>query len=258
LIKNSGTLYTRIGTGESNKLRVRNLEQTLNHIFDITFAIASDAVTARLLFHPLGIDDTGPIESLGREVAARFGWGDANVTQQDGFFVTPKSVVGVELKLGAVTSPIQVLKYLAMMVLEEMQTGEKQHLGLLYVTPDDAPNGVFKQCGADASGAMSARFWEALPDAKINSVLRNLLTSHADRFEHAGSRLVIAHRSWKDLAEEGALIRHELTGGSPGEETLSRLLEGFIAAVVEHGGTGVSSVSAGNGHDGHRTDTKPR
>ena len=53
-----------------------------------------------LLIEPLGFEDRGPFESLGREVRDRYGWGNKNVTQQDGLFVSPQSIVGVELKDG--------------------------------------------------------------------------------------------------------------------------------------------------------------
>lgn len=243
LIKNGGTLYTRAGTAKSNALRARGLEETLNHIFDITFAIAPDDVTARLLHRWFDIEELGPIDSIGREISDRYGWGEANVTQQDGFFVSPTSAIAVELKLGAITSPIQVLKYLALMVLEEERSGPKEHLGLLYITPDATSAAVFKQCGADDLGRMPPRFWESLPKAKINPTLTKLLAEHAPHFEAGLNRLRIAQISWSDLTRECALLRAELVESSRGKQTLSRLLEGFIAAVVAHTGTSTSDIA---------------
>ena len=241
LIKNGGTIYTRAGTSKSNRLRVRSLEETLNHIFDITFAIAPDAVVGEILHRPLGIREEGPFQSIGREVSDRYGWGDANVTQQDGFFVSPTSAIGVELKLGATTSPIQVLKYLALIVLEELHSGRKEELGLLYVTPDDTSAAVFKQCGADEYGAMPALFWERIPPSKINRTVKKLLALYPSQFEAALDRLQIGQRSWRELAHS-CIVRAGLSCRFSNDKTLSRLLEGFVEAVVEHAGTGVSEV----------------
>lgn len=240
LIKNGGTIYTRAGTSKSNRIRVRGLEETLNHTFDITFAIAPDAVLAEILCRPLGILDAGPFQSIGREVSERYGWGDANVTQQDGFFVSPTSALGVELKLGATTSPIQVLKYLALMVLEEKHSGPKEQLGLLYVTPAKTSDEVFKQCGADATGLMPKRFWESIAPSKINPTVRRLLGENTPQFDSALARLQIGFRSWEKLTQACIALRDELPIATPGEQTLSKLLDGFIAAVIEHAGTAVS------------------
>jgi hypothetical protein len=55
--------------------------------------------------------------SVGREIGLRYGWRKSeNVTQQDGFFVSPSSLIGVELKLGSVSWAEQVAKYAALMV----------------------------------------------------------------------------------------------------------------------------------------------
>ena len=217
------------------------MEETLNHIFDITFAITPDAVVGEILHRPLGIREEGPFQNIGREVADRYGWGEANVTQQDRFFVSPTSAIGVELKLGATTSPIQVLKYLALMVLEEEHRGRKEELGLLYITPDDTSAAVLKQCGADEFGAMPARFWELIPRSKINRTVKKLMALYTSQFEGALDRLRIGQRSWRELTQ-ACIVRAELSRGLPGDKTLSRLLEGFVAAVVEHAGTGVSGV----------------
>ena len=60
------------------------------------------------------------------------------MTQQDGFFVSRKSLIGVELKLGSASSPEQIAKYMALMEWEEQLTGRRDQLGLLFVVADTA------------------------------------------------------------------------------------------------------------------------
>ena len=99
-VNRAGPLYTRERKAAQNVEYLRKKEEILNHMFDLTFAIAGNSVVRELLIEPLGFKDRGPFESLGREVRDRYGWGNRNVTQQDGLFESPQSIVGVELKTG--------------------------------------------------------------------------------------------------------------------------------------------------------------
>ena len=53
---------------QSNLLR---LEDTLNHVLDIAFSIAPDALIEDAFLHPMGVADPGPFESLSDDVNAR-------------------------------------------------------------------------------------------------------------------------------------------------------------------------------------------
>jgi hypothetical protein len=99
-------------------------EEILNHFFNIAFSIADDDVISRLFCRPFGIDDAGPFASRGREIWSLYGWGQGeNVTQLDSFFVTNKSLIGIELKLNSTSWPEQVAKYAAVMRWEEKKSG---------------------------------------------------------------------------------------------------------------------------------------
>lgn len=198
-VKNGGSVYARQGTAKQNVLRMRSFEEPLNHIFDITFAIAADPVIARLIHAHLNIVDAGPYERLGREVQQRYGWLDVNVTQQDGFFISPKSAVGVELKIKSRTWPVQTLKYLALMVLEEQLTGHKEQLGLLYITPSEDTAGLWRDCGASSDGVLRSDFFEACENSKPNKTIEELLKQHRPAFENAAARLKLSHVSWGGL-----------------------------------------------------------
>ena len=87
---------------------------------NLVFSIVGDEVISRLLCQPLRISDPGPFESIGREIGLQYGWRKSeNVTQQDGFFVSPSSLIGVELKLGSTSWPEQIAKYVALIIWEE-------------------------------------------------------------------------------------------------------------------------------------------
>jgi hypothetical protein len=159
-LQNGGSIYTRKGTARENAERMRRLEEPLNHIFDITFGIAPSQTIRRLFFSPLNFDGDGPVERLGREVAARYPeMAGGNVTQQDAFFVAHDALVGVELKLGSKTWPGQVLKYLALMLCEERLTGTRSHIGLLYVTPHRDGSAVLAQAGCSSDGNLPEDFF---------------------------------------------------------------------------------------------------
>ena len=89
-IPTNAGIYVRKRAEAEQMDYLRSKDEALNHIFDLTLAIAGDEVVQRLLFKPLGFDVNGPIMSLGREVKVRYGW-KRNVTQQDGFFVSPET-----------------------------------------------------------------------------------------------------------------------------------------------------------------------
>lgn len=242
LIKNGSTLYTRQGTSKENLAWLRGLEETLNHIFEITFAIAPDAVISECICRPLRIDDAGPFERLGREVAERYVWG--NVTQQDGYFISPESAVGVELKLSASTSPTQVLKYLALMVQEQKVSGGKRSLGLLYITPKSDPALLWKQCGADESGRLAEGWLSQFDVRKLNPTLRELLANYPHEFASAAREVRLGHITWRNLAGLCRTIMTRLSPVSLGDQALSRLLSGFVEAVERHEGPQVDSPSA--------------
>ncbi|MGI8705122.1 MAG: hypothetical protein ACR2JJ_04920 [Sphingomicrobium sp.] len=242
LIQDGGTLYTRRGTSKENLKRLLALEETLNHVFEITFAIAPDAVIAECFCQPLGIEDAGPFARLGREVAERYVWG--NVTQQDGYFVSSQSAVGVELKLSAPTSATQVLKYLALMVQEQKVGGGKKSLGLLYVTPKVDPASLWKQCAADANGQLADDWLSQFEGSQLNPTLGKLLQTYPSEFADAARKVRLGHISWQCLAGVCRTIVSRLSPHSLGDEALIRLLSGFVEAVERHEGAQVNPPSA--------------
>lgn len=100
LVNKTGPLYSRQRNISDLKEYLHGSEEILNDIFDLTFSIAPDSLINDILLRPLGFEDCGPFDSIGRESATRYGWGVLdNVTQHDGLYVSKQSVVGVEMKL---------------------------------------------------------------------------------------------------------------------------------------------------------------
>lgn len=236
-VSNGGSLYARKGTAAQNLTRMKGLEENLNHIFDIAFGIAPCWVIERLFLRPLGMHDAGPFKRIGREVDTRYVGFSGNPTQQDAYFVSARSLIGVELKIGAKTWPGQVLKYLALMVAEEKLKGRRDQLGLLYVTPNDEPAKVFAEAGIDPPGVLPNGFVRSVPKRQKNQFLEKLLANDSAHFEDAASRLVIRNASWKHIADDARKIATEADQAPPRDETLARLMSGFAEAVGEHAGT---------------------
>jgi hypothetical protein len=233
----SGPLYIRSRTFSETKAYLSGQEEILNHLFNLVFAIAGDAVVSRLLCKPLGISDAGPFESIGREIGSRYGWRKSeNVTQQDGFFVTPSSVVAVELKLGSTSWPEQIAKYVALMIWEEGVSGTRASLGLLFVVPETA--GHWATVGLDGP-CIDANFAGRLNPEKLPKKIQSLFEQHPHKVASVLKRLRLAVVSWQAFRDEIAAIQNECNGSQPGDQTLHRLLAGLHAQIVAHDKTGL-------------------
>jgi len=236
-VQNGGSVYVRKGTYAVNSKRARALEETLNHLFDITLALAPAAVIWDLIHSQFDLNDSGPFLSLGREVGDRYGWGQANVTQQDGLFVSPNSIVGVELKLNSQTWPEQDIKYLTLFVLEERATGHRPHIGLLYITPDDTSDRISERIGLTREGKLREGLIERANPKRLNTTILRYLAEFPSEFQDVANRVQVQHRSWQSMVGQCRSIIAGLDQRRSGDETLARLLLGFAAAIVQHEGT---------------------
>lgn len=234
-VRKGGSIYTRKGSTAENSERLRRLEEPLNHIFDITFGIAPDEAIQKLILHPLGFEDHGPFERLGREITSRYdGFANINTTQQDGFYVGPRSITGVELKLGSKTWPGQALKYLALMVAEEKLSGRRDQIGLLYITPHETSDATFHQLGASNNGKLAPSFLANMPQRQRNKVLSEMLERDQQHFEDALGRLCIKHISWRTLCDACKLLAENQVSETAAGQTYRNLMAGFADAIESH------------------------
>lgn len=237
-------IYVRKRAEAEQMAYLRSREEILNHVFDLMLAIAGDEVVRRLLFKPLGFNGSGPIESLGREVKVRYGW-KRNVTQQDGFFVSSESLVGVELKLGSVTTSEQVLKYVTLMHCEEVITGTRPNVGLLFIVPDTSRKLIWEQCSIPGAGEIDESYLDGVVTRKLTKHMQKRIEENGEAYGGLLNRLKLGVISWSDFDESMSAIVSDLTPHRAGDQTLIKLLEGFQTQLRDHYGTGIGDNANG-------------
>jgi len=236
----SGPLYSRSRSFSKTKAYLNGQEEILNQVFNLVFSIAGDEVVSRLLCRPLEIADPGPFKSIGREIGSRYGWRESeNVTQQDGFFVTPTSLIAVELKLGSTSWPEQIAKYAALMIWEEAASGTRSNLGLLFIVPETALPGHWASVGLTAPH-IDAKFAGRLDRAKLPKKIQTLFEQNPDKVTAVLERLRLAVIPWGSFRDQIEAIEKELNGSGAGDQTLQRLLAGLRAQIDGHDNTGLA------------------
>lgn len=234
LVNPDGPLYTRGRKALDHYHWMRTQEETLNHVFDIAFAIAPDAMIERCLALPLGFVDKGIFQSLGREVRFRYGWGTSeNITQHDGLFVSKTSIIGVEIKINSATSSEQILKYASLVVWEEEHSGRKPQVGLLYIVPAHRVSRVLRSCGLDGPNAPLS-ILDKVAHEKLPKRIHELLKHGADRVRDVLDRMVVRAISWSALYLSLREIADASDPNEPGGQTLKRLVEGLTAQIADH------------------------
>jgi hypothetical protein len=239
LITNAtGPLYFRSRGISETRMYLSSQEEILNHVFNLAFSIAGDEVISRLLCNPLGISDQGPFESIGREIGSRYGWREGeNVTQQDGFFVTPSTLIAVELKLGSRSWPEQVAKYIALMLLEEKTSGVRSQLGLLFIVPETAMPGHWVSLGLRGP-QIDEGFIGRLQRSKLPKKIRILFEQNLYEVREMLKRIRLALVSWTRFRNEIKRLEQKLDGTKVGDQTLQRLLAGLRVQIENHKKTG--------------------
>ena len=240
-LNRSASLYTRDVRATDLRNFLQTQEEILNHVFDITFAIAPDRLIARAFLEPLGWSDEGPFLSVGREARQRYRWdATANNTQQDGLFVSDNSVVGVELKLTSTSSAIQVAKYAALLAWEQKLHGLKDRVGLLYIVPESALTDHWTHCGM-AGRSIPPTFVQDVEAMKLPRQISGLIENERELWESTLRRMVLGVISWRDLQRCLADTRDGLDPSMPGEQTLVRLIDGFLDQLALHRHTGLDT-----------------
>lgn len=235
----AGPLYSRLLRSADLNRYLSTQEEVLNHFFTLALAIAGDEVLSRLLCRPLGIDDAGPFRSFGNDLKTQFGWGpNENITQPDGFFLSPNSAIGVELKLGSASWQEQIAKYAALMVWHELATQKRANLGLLFVVPANAISHHWSKVGL-AGPAIPDDFLETLDKKRLPEKIQILFHDHKERAARIFQELRLHVVSWNDFADGVAEIRTGLDCSRPGDQTLDRLMAGLYAQISVHHGTGI-------------------
>jgi len=232
-----GEIRYRSKKWNETKLALLRDEKALNCFFDVMFSICPDYLIDRWLCKPLGIEDVSEFRSFSLlHLSERFGWGDDNVTQHDGFFISPNSIVCVEIKLKAQTDINQIIKYAAIVKLEETATGIRDNIGLLYVVPKKRINTIKNKVSIESLS------WPVLgeqPGVKLNPKIKTIIESDPSHFDSVLKRLRINIISWSDLYDQVTAEHQQLDPRNSSEQTLYRLLDGFLEQLRAHQDTGI-------------------
>ncbi len=241
-LPNKNPIYQRVKKDVEVVHTLRGDEEALNDIFDLTFGIAPDQVIKRLFFDRLSIEDDGPFKSLGLEVRQRYGWPQhANITQQDGLFVSEDSALAVEIKLGAKTNPYQIIKYAMLLCYEEQYSGRKRNLGLIFIRPESCSKLLTKESGFEWPELVDPeKFFDSIPISKrSNKRVNDFVELNGGHFLSVLERMKFGCVSWRDFNSSLSKILGELDYSKQGDQTLQRLLEGFQRQILDHRNTGI-------------------
>jgi len=227
---------------KSNSLQhlLEKQEEILNHVFSLVFSIAGDQIVSKLLCEPLSISDGGPFERLQKNLRSRFRWPEDNVTQPDGLFLSKTSWIAVELKLGSSSWPEQIGKYISLALWEELYSGPREHIGLLFIVPEKSISTHWSKVGLQGA-TIPKGYLDQLSQDKLPKAIRALFASERARAESVASRLKLCVISWAEFHALIKTVEENLNPSDPGDQTLSRLLAGLRDQIASHKQTGMRS-----------------
>lgn len=240
-VRTDGSIYWRFRDHDAAATheRLHGSEVVLNHFFNIMTAIAPDDVLRRLLLEPLGFTQAESVLPFERELWRRYGWSEsANITLPDGFFHGPDTVVAVELKLDARTDAGQVLKYAALLAMEERLSGQKERLGLLYIVPEKHRPKLWQKLGL-AGPQIDRAYLRHAGLIKPGNAVSRFISENKELMASVLDRMQLQAISWSDVLALMRKIDGELDPHHRGDQTLHRLLAGFIAQLEAHRKTGI-------------------
>lgn len=233
MTNSSGPLYRRLRSGDDYWEYVRRQEETFNHIFDLTFAILPGDVVGDILNRFSSAGSGHNYESIGRELSARYSWGEHdNITTPDGFFVAKDSILAVELKFNAKTSLDQLAKYMMLLVSEELVIGQRANLDLLYIFNSD-PDSTFEKHVGVPPNLVGTDLMEDLVMSVSKKRVGRFLLEHKTAFRSVLERTNIHCIHWQDLSDTLKRFTEKLSE-ERGDRTLKRLIDGLRMEIGGH------------------------
>ncbi|MCP4308853.1 MAG: hypothetical protein GY788_29055 [bacterium] len=125
------------------------------------------------------------------------------------------------------------------MAWEEARFGRKDQLGLLYIVLEAAIDKHWRDCGLKGA-AIDASFLNIINPKRIPKRVQELFRDDADHVADVLNRLELAVISWSCIRGQVVGLKDELDVAHPGEQTLYRLLDGFLAQLDAHRNTGIT------------------
>lgn len=224
--KGIGLLYYRDKKPREVQANLEGMEDYLNLFFDVVFSLAADEFTTNLLFSDFKFEDIGPWHKLGhRSAPIEVGWGEGNVMQPDSFFVSPKSIVNVEIKLKAESSAKQLLSYVALTLAWERQNSKRDKVGFLLIVPQSSIGLIDKLPRGEKI------ITEGLPLS--NRKITKIIEENRARADEICEQLRLVALSWSELDRRIAELITSL-GNTPSDATVRKLFEGFREQLKRH------------------------
>lgn len=212
--------------------RLKRIEEPLNHILGIFFALAPSRFVHDLFATQCDVHCNDDLTLLGRDVHTTYGIADA--TQPDFAFDGPSSFLTIEAKFGAGKSSLeQLLKYA---LLHDMiaARGRRSAVGLLYLS-DGPTTSLFPTGFQDWSTVKELAIAE-LPKVEKHAFKRLSDTSRQALIETL-RELPIAHCSYRDL--DALLARYEAAATSEDAGGVeAKLYRGLRAELARRGVAG--------------------
>ena len=210
--------------------RLQRLEEPLNDIFNLFLRIAPGRFPCTIFGPAFTVPFDERFEFLGQEIGDRYGFGNANITQQDVFLVGDQTLLMIELKVAAHTDLLQVAKYALLAALEERETGRRDQLLLLYLTPEKPFHKFWKE-GFSNRGEMLEALRYYNPALTEKKLLAKVFTDHHQTVADVMGRMEIGFMTYEGLANILTIERDRLDPTTMGDETLIRLIDGLLAEL---------------------------
>jgi len=226
--------------------RLKRLEVPLNDIFNIFLRIAPSRFPGRLFSRAFDSPFDERFEFFGLEVADRYGFGNENITQQDAFLVGDETLLMIELKIGAKTKLEQVEKYALLAALEESETGPRERLLLLYLTPKKRFHQIWEEKFNDREELKKAlKRREYKPKSDTKRELDKIFPQHIEDVPNAMGRMEVGFMTYAELADALALEkkRTRLNPDAEGDETLTKLIDGLHCELMDRKNSQLTTIN---------------
>lgn len=232
----TGPLYRRNTTGKEFSKKVRQYEETFNHVFEIAFGILDGEFTNDIFSRLLGSDIEDSLRSYGRELGSEFGHPKLyDICQPDGFFSGKHRSLAVELKFDAKTSLDQLAKYLLALSVEREFTGVRKPVSLIYIAPD--PENLLRDAFPFSVDEIGASKLEEILAAARPSVREPLIRISATASSVLDDMALRAF-SWSEFDKVLQSFSADFLTEDPANRTVARLIRGLSDEIRSNPASG--------------------
>jgi hypothetical protein len=140
----------------------------------------------------------------------------------------------IEVKIDAVSSLLQVAKYALLAALKQRESGHRNRIWLLYLTPTKPFRKLWEEKFQTVEELMDAtRNYD--PRHCGRRTLENVFKKHYEDYCEAVGWMQIRFMTYTELSQSLQRQRATLDNADFGDETLVRLIDGLVAEIEERG-----------------------